>query len=85
MNDESSQARNSAAAAISRGSPKRPIGVEAITWSRIGPVIGAVIGTFGGYQLRTRLVRGLKVKDIFIAIPEDLVAIGLGYLLVSAR
>jgi uncharacterized membrane protein len=47
--------------------------------------IGAVIGTFGGYQLRTRLVSGLKVKDIFIAIPEDLVAIGLGYLLVSAR
>ena len=48
-------------------------------------VIGAVIGTFGGYQLRTRLVSGLKVKDIFIAIPEDLVALGLGYLIVSAR
>src|SRR5271167_627085 len=45
-------------------------------------VIGAVIGTFGGYQLRTRLVSGLKVKDIFIAIPEDLVALGLGYLIV---
>jgi uncharacterized membrane protein len=47
--------------------------------------IGAVIGTFGGYQLRTRLVKGLNVKDIFIAIPEDLIAIGLGYLVVSAR
>jgi NAD(P)-dependent dehydrogenase (short-subunit alcohol dehydrogenase family) len=44
---------------------------------------GGVIGTFAGYQARTRLVNGLKVKDIFIAIPEDLVAIGLGYFLVS--
>ncbi len=46
-------------------------------------VIGALIGTFGGYKARTGLVRALNVKDIFIAIPEDLVAIGLGYLLVS--
>jgi hypothetical protein len=29
------------------------------------------------------LVNGLKVKDTLIAIPEDLVAIGLGYYLVS--
>jgi len=47
--------------------------------------VGALIGAFGGYQLRTRLVSGLKVKDIFVAIPEDLVAIGLAYWLVSAR
>jgi len=47
--------------------------------------IGGVIGAFGGYQARTRLGRALGVKDIFIAIPEDLVAIGLAYLLVSPR
>ncbi|HEY4959334.1 MAG TPA: DUF4126 family protein [Terriglobales bacterium] len=45
--------------------------------------IGAVAGTFGGYQARVGLVRGLHVKDIAVAIPEDLVAIGLGLLLVS--
>jgi uncharacterized membrane protein len=45
--------------------------------------IGALIGTFGGYHIRRRLVSGLRVKDIVIAIPEDLVAIGLAYLLVS--
>jgi uncharacterized membrane protein len=45
--------------------------------------IGGVMGAFGGYQARTRLVQGLKVKDVFIAIPEDLVAIGLAYFLVS--
>jgi uncharacterized membrane protein len=47
--------------------------------------IGAVIGAFAGYQARTRLVKGLKVKDAFIAISEDLVAIGLAYFFVSAR
>ena len=45
--------------------------------------IGAVVGAFGGYELRKRLVTGLKVKDIFIAIPEDLVAIGLAWFLVT--
>ena len=46
-------------------------------------VIGAIAGSFGGYQARVRLVRGLHVPDAAIAIPEDLVAIGLGLLLVS--
>ena len=46
-------------------------------------VIGALIGTFGGYQARVGLVRGLRVPDIAIAIPEDIVAICLGLLLVS--
>ena len=47
--------------------------------------IGAVLGAFGGYQVRTRLVRSLNVKDIFVAIPEDLVAIGLALLFVWRR
>lgn len=45
--------------------------------------IGAVIGTYGGYEIRRRLVSGLQVKDAIVAIPEDLVAILLAYLLVS--
>ena len=45
--------------------------------------IGAIAGAFGGYQARVRLVRGLHVPDAAIAIPEDLVAIGVGLLLVS--
>jgi uncharacterized membrane protein len=44
---------------------------------------GAVIGAFGGYEARVRLVRRLRVPDAAIAIPEDLVAIGLGLLAVS--
>lgn len=45
--------------------------------------IGALVGTFTGYELRKRLVTGLNVKDLFIALPEDLVAIGLALFFVT--
>jgi uncharacterized membrane protein len=45
--------------------------------------IGAVAGAFAGYGLRKRLVTGLNVKDIFVAIPEDLIAIGLAWFFVT--
>jgi uncharacterized membrane protein len=44
---------------------------------------GAIAGAFGGYRARVGLVRALHVRDYAIAAPEDLVAIGLGLLLVS--
>ena len=47
--------------------------------------IGAVIGAFSGYEVRKRLVNSLKVKDAVIAIPEDLVALCLSYLLLFLR
>jgi uncharacterized membrane protein len=46
-------------------------------------VVGAIIGSFGGYFARTGLVRKLAVADISIAIPEDLLAIGVAALAVS--
>ena len=52
----------------------------------IGAVLGSVggiIGAFVGYEVRTRLVRALKVPDIVIALLEDAVAVGGGLLLVS--
>lgn len=45
--------------------------------------IGAVAGAFAGYELRKRLVSGLSVKDIFIALPEDLIAICLALFFVT--
>jgi uncharacterized membrane protein len=45
--------------------------------------VGAIAGAFAGYYARVGLVRALRVPDIAVAIPEDLVAIGLGLLLVS--
>jgi uncharacterized membrane protein len=50
-----------------------------------GAILGAtggVIGAFLGYQIRRRLVNGLHIKDFFVAICEDLVAIGLAFLFV---
>jgi uncharacterized membrane protein len=52
-----------------------------ITGAIIG-VIGALAGTYGGYYIRRGLVNSLKVKDIFIAIPEDIIAIVLAYCVV---
>jgi uncharacterized membrane protein len=57
-------------------------GQSMITGALLGG-IGSLIGTFGGYQARTRLTRGLKVKDKFVAVLEDLVAIGFAIFLVS--
>ena len=49
----------------------------------VGGAVGAIAGAYGGYWARTRLVRALHVPDAAIAIPEDVVAIALGLLLVS--
>ena len=45
--------------------------------------LGGVIGAFVGYQARTRTVRALQVKDIYVAIPEDIIAVALALLIVS--
>jgi len=45
--------------------------------------VGAVAGTLGGYEVRTRLVRLLRVPDFVIALVEDAVAVGGGLFLAS--
>jgi len=57
-------------------------GVSMTTGIVLGAV-GAIVGAFGGYYARTGLVKALRVRDLMIAIPEDLVAIGLGLFVVS--
>jgi uncharacterized membrane protein len=52
----------------------------------LGAILGAVggiAGAYAGYQIRTRLVRALKVPDFIIAVLEDAVAIGGGLFIVS--
>ena len=54
--------------------------------SVIGAVLGglgAVAGTLGGYQARTRSVAALKVPDFVIALIEDAIAVGGAFFLVS--
>ncbi|PYI78469.1 MAG: hypothetical protein DMF04_03140 [Verrucomicrobia bacterium] len=45
--------------------------------------IGGVIGAFAGYEIRRRLVTALNIKDLFIALLEDLVTIGLACFFVT--
>jgi uncharacterized membrane protein len=45
--------------------------------------IGGVMGAFAGYEVRRRLVSNLNIKDSFIALLEDLIAISLALFLVS--
>jgi uncharacterized membrane protein len=47
----------------------------------VGAVLGcagAVAGTLGGYEARTRLVKRSKLPDVVIALCEDVVAIAVG-------
>ena len=46
-------------------------------------LLGGIVGCFGGYQVRTRLVRSLRQPDFNIALLEDLVAIGGSLFIVS--
>jgi uncharacterized membrane protein len=58
-------------------------GTQSLVLGAILGVVGALIGTFGGYQARTGLVKALKVPDLVIATLEDVVAIGGGLFIVS--
>ena len=52
----------------------------------IGAILGgvsAVTGAFAGYEIRRKLVAAFKTKDLFIALLEDLVTIGLAFFFVS--
>lgn len=58
-------------------------GGAALAVGAVSGAIGGVAGAFGGYHTRVGLVRSLRVPDVAIAVPEDIVAIGLGLFLVS--
>ena len=46
-------------------------------------MLGAVAGTLGGYEFRSRLVKALGGNDLPIALLEDAIAIGGALLIVS--
>jgi uncharacterized membrane protein len=39
-------------------------------------VVGGVVGCFAGYEARTRLVKATGARDIYVAVVEDLIAVG---------
>jgi uncharacterized membrane protein len=56
---------------------------QSIALGAVLGMVGGIVGAFAGYEVRTRLVRALKVPDFVIACLEDVVAIGGGILIVS--
>ncbi len=57
-------------------------GQSALVGAGLG-LIGGIFGCFAGYQARVRLVRSLRQPDIYVALLEDLVAIGGSLFIVS--
>ncbi|MGH7459576.1 MAG: DUF4126 family protein [Longimicrobiales bacterium] len=52
----------------------------------LGAVLGAaggVTGCFAGFHARTKLVKALRVPDIYVALPEDLIALGGSLLVIT--
>ena len=49
----------------------------------IAGAAGAVAGTLGGYEFRSRLVKATGGKDLPIALLEDVIAVGLAFWIVS--
>jgi uncharacterized membrane protein len=56
---------------------------QSLVGSAILGGVGALIGAFAGYEARRRLVGSTGMKDLPVAIAEDLVAVGLAFLLVA--
>jgi uncharacterized membrane protein len=57
---------------------------QPIALGAVAGCLGAVAGTLGGYRARTGLVQALQVPDYAVALAEDVVAVGGGFLLVAA-
>ena len=58
-------------------------GAQSIVRGTVLGAVGGIAGAFAGYEVRTRLVKALKVPDLVIALLEDAVAIGGGLFIVS--
>jgi len=58
-------------------------GNQSLILGAILGAVGGIIGAFSGYEIRRRLVAALNIKDIFIALLEDLVTIALACFFVS--
>ncbi|PYI78151.1 MAG: hypothetical protein DMF05_12580, partial [Verrucomicrobia bacterium] len=45
--------------------------------------IGGIVGAFVGYSVRRRLLNNFGIKDLVVAVCEDVIAISLALCLVS--
>jgi uncharacterized membrane protein len=45
--------------------------------------LGAIAGSFSGYRIRHKLVKDRGLPDFAVAVMEDAIAVGGGFLLIS--
>ena len=48
---------------------------QSIWLGAICGIVGALVGCFGGYYARTRIVKALGTKDFYVALAEDLITL----------
>jgi len=56
---------------------------QSLFGSPVAGALGAVAGTLGGYEFRSRVVKAIGGKDLPIALLEDAIAVGGAFLIVS--
>ena len=56
---------------------------ESLIVAATAGVIGALVGTFAGYNIRHALVTRAHLPDFAVALAEDVIAIAGGLLIVS--
>lgn len=56
---------------------------QSLSFGAVLGATGGLIGAFAGYELRKRLVAGWNIRDVFVALTEDAIAIGLACFLVT--
>ena len=56
---------------------------QSIVLGAVLGAVGGVAGGFAGYEVRSRLVKALKIPDTVVALLEDAIAVGGGFFLVS--
>jgi uncharacterized membrane protein len=57
-------------------------GVPLLAGAGLGS-IGAVAGTFGGYEVRRKVVNDLGTRDLYVALIEDVIAVGLAVMVLA--
>jgi uncharacterized membrane protein len=60
-------------------------GGAALTGGIVAGMIGAVVGTYGGYFARRGAAKATRAPDYVVALAEDLIAIAGGAFIVSRR
>jgi uncharacterized membrane protein len=56
---------------------------QSVALGAILGVVGGVVGTYGGCNIRRFLVKHKGLPDLVVALAEDVIAVGGGFLLVS--